>query len=54
MGNLNGNKIQNPLESIHNSFKTRPGPDSDTRGEFSFSNFMSGDAGYFGELRFLA
>tara|TARA_B100001287_G_C22686516_1_gene534106 strand:- start:1585 stop:3723 length:2139 start_codon:yes stop_codon:yes gene_type:complete len=48
-GNLNGNKIQNPLESIHNSFKTRPGPDSDTQGgEFSFSNFMSGDAGYFG------
>ena len=48
-GNLNGNKIQNPLESIHNSFKTRPGPNSDTQGgEFSFSNFMSGDAGYFG------
>ena len=25
-GNLNGNKIQNPLESIHNSFKTRHWP----------------------------
>ena len=48
-GNLNGNKIKNPLGSFDQSFKTRPGPDSDTLGgEFSFSNFMSGDAGYFG------
>lgn len=50
-GNLNGNKINNPLTSINDSFASRPGPARDTQGgEFSFSNFMSGDAGYFGGI----
>ena len=50
-GNLNGNRIRNPLTSINESFSARTGPSRDTQGgEFSFSNFMSGDAGYFGGM----
>ena len=45
-GNLNGNRIDNPLKNISDSFAERSGPLSGG-GQFSTGSYFSGDAGYF-------
>jgi hypothetical protein len=50
-GNLNGNKIDNPLKNISDSFAERSGPLSGG-GQFSTGSYFSGDAGYFGGIEY--
>ena len=50
-GNMNANKINNPLYSIDDSFRTRSGYEG-LGGEFSASSFFSGDAGYFAGIEY--
>ena len=50
-GNLNGNRIDNPLVNISNSFVERTGPLSGG-GQFSTGSYFSGDAGYFGGIEY--
>ena len=50
-GNLNGNKIKNPLTYLSDEFKTRSGALSGG-GQFSTGSYFSGDAGYFGGIEY--
>ena len=50
-GNLNGNKISNPLSFISDRFKTR-GADQGLGGKLSLENFFSGEAGYFAGIEY--
>ena len=50
-GNLNGNKMNNPLEKISERFKLRDQP-SDFGGKINLNNFFSGDAGYFAGIEY--
>ena len=50
-GNLNGNKIKNPLIDISDSFAKREGALSGG-GQFSTGSYFSGDAGYFGGIEY--
>lgn len=50
-GNLNANKIKNPLTYISDEFKTRTGALSGG-GQFSTGSYFSGDAGYFGGVEY--
>ena len=50
-GNLNGNKISNPLSQFHDSFNKRNDA-QDLGGKFNVKNFFSGDAGYFGGIEY--
>ena len=51
-GNLNGNKISNPLSELHSSFQDR-NDNQELGGKFNVKNFFSGDAGYFGGLEYI-
>ena len=51
-GNLNGNKINNPLISISDSFKFRDAA-LGLGGKVNFRDFFSGDAGYFGGIEYV-
>ena len=50
-GNLNGNKISNPLSQLHTSFDKRNDA-QELGGKFNVKNFFSGDAGYFGGIEY--
>ena len=50
-GNLNGNRINNPLVSISDTFNKRTGPLSGG-GQFSTGSYFSGDSGYFGGIEY--
>jgi hypothetical protein len=51
-GNLNGNKIKNPLVSINDSFNYRDAA-LGLGGKVNFRDFFSGDAGYFGGIEYV-
>ncbi len=51
-GHLNGNRISNPLKSLHKSFEKRE-IDLGEGGKVNYSSFFSGDAGYFGGIEYL-
>ena len=50
-GNLNGNKVSNPLSEFHASFDKRNDA-QELGGKFNVKNFFSGDAGYFGGIEY--
>ena len=50
-GNLNGNRIDNPLAYISEEFNLR-NQGSDLGGKVNLKNFFSGDAGYFAGLEY--
>ncbi len=50
-GNLNGNKISNPLARVNDSFNFRDARQG-LGGKINFGDFFSGDAGYFGGLEY--
>jgi len=51
-GNLNGNKLKNPLAEIHESFKER-NSDQGLGGKVNVKDFFSGDAGYFAGIEYV-
>lgn len=51
-GNLNGNKISNPLTRISRRFDVRDS-DQGLGGKVNFGDFFSGDSGYFGGIEYI-
>ena len=51
-GNLNGNKISNPLSRISRRFDVRDS-DQGLGGKVNFGDFFSGDSGYFGGIEYI-
>ena len=52
-GNLNGNRLDNPLTQLSDRFYERGGQRSGTKGgEFSIDNYFAGDMGYFGGFEY--
>lgn len=51
-GNLNANKISNPLKLLGDRFENRPKYSSATGGEFNIDQLFHGDAGIFGGIEY--